>query len=56
MVENDMPLLFEHFKAKQFFTVFAMLSAYVVLISILGFYISSLLFIAGTLKIGRAHV
>ena len=48
-IENDMPLLFEHFKAKQFFAVFAMLSTYVVLINILGFYISSLLFIAGTL-------
>ena len=44
-----MPLLFEHFKAKQFFIVFAMLFAYVILINVLGFYISSLLFIAGTL-------
>ena len=48
-IENDMPLLFEHFKAKQFFIVFAMLFAYVILINVLGFYISSLLFIAGTL-------
>lgn len=48
-IENDMPLLFEHFKTKQFFTVFAMLLAYVVLINVLGFYVSSLLFIAGTL-------
>ena len=48
-IENDIPIFFEHFKAKQFFIVFAMLFAYVILINVLGFYISSLLFIAGTL-------
>ena len=48
-IENDIPILFEHFKAKQFFIVFALLLAYVVLINVLGFYVSSLLFIAGTL-------
>lgn len=48
-VENDFPVLFSHFKARQFSIVFAMLLAYVILINVIGFYAASILFLCATL-------
>lgn len=48
-ITNDYPIIFESFQHKQFFIVLGLCILYIILISLLGFYSATFLYMLGTM-------
>lgn len=55
-IENDMPVIFHGFLFKQFAGVFVWCVAYLVMMYILGYYLSTVLFLVGSLLFMRVNI
>lgn len=55
-IENDMPVIFHGFLFKQFAGVFVWCLAYLVMMYFLGYYLSTVLFLVGSLLFMRVNI
>lgn len=55
-IENDMPVIFHGFLFKQFAGVFIWCVAYLVMMYFLGYYLSTVLFLVGSLLFMRVNI